>query len=112
MYFHIYQLFYFTFNCIGYVVSKSRMIDCKWGIGNDLEGSGRGLLKDSVLTFAWIDWWKSQEISVRGVSSRLRFEPRILWIETGVDDLTMKYGRKEWAEVVCAVGRVCVVTIK
>jgi hypothetical protein len=45
----------------------------EWRIGKDVEGSGPGLIKGSILAVAWRDWGKPQKpsISINDIRSEI-----------------------------------------
>jgi hypothetical protein len=45
------------FSNLGYITSYEGMISEEWN-GKDLEGNGRGLMKNTIPSFVWRDWEK------------------------------------------------------
>jgi hypothetical protein len=57
----IYSLFNDAFSISDNIASNERMI--VFWIGKDVEGSGNGLIQDTILAFACRDWGKHENLS-------------------------------------------------
>jgi hypothetical protein len=69
-YYGFYGLFNDAASSSDYMTSNGTLISRKW-IGKDVEGSGRGLIWSIIREYAWKNWRKPREISIRmvGVSA-------------------------------------------